>query len=304
MFLKLPEKVNIVEVGPRDGLQNEKNIVSTEDKIFLIEKLVDSGIKKIEITSFVNPKWTPQLADGFEVATKIKKQQDVNYLALVPNLIGAKKAFESNLNEIAVFMSSSESHNKKNLNRTMGESLEILEETIKFAKSNNLKVRAYLSTVFGCPYEGNISVEKVNELLKKLFSFGIFQVSLGDTIGVANPKQVKEVLESVFTIIEDKSQIAVHFHDTMGMALANSVIALEMGIKTFDSSIGGIGGCPYAPGATGNVATEDLVNMFHKMGIETGINLEKLVESNVFLEKILNKTLSSNFSKTFMARKK
>ncbi|MFN8672525.1 MAG: hydroxymethylglutaryl-CoA lyase [Candidatus Sericytochromatia bacterium] len=298
MFSNLPKEINIVEVGPRDGLQNEKEIISTKDKITLVEKLAESGLKNIEITSFVHPKWTPQLADSFEVATSINKLAGINYLALVPNLKGAEKAVASNLEEIAVFMSSTESHNKKNLNRTISESLDILEETVKYAKQNNLRIRGYLSTVFGCPYEGKSDINRVKEIVKKLLSYGIYQISLGDTIGVANPKQVKEILESLFEIVESKQQLAVHFHDTMGMALANSVISLECGITTFDSSIGGMGGCPYAPGATGNVATEDLVNMLHKMKIETGVNLEKLLECTNFMQKVLNKPLNSKLPKS------
>lgn len=304
MFNKFPKKVTIVEVGPRDGLQNESKLIDTKDKVILIEKLVESGIKNIEITSFVHPQWTPQLADSFEVATTIKKNDAVNYLALVPNLKGAEKAVMANMKEIAVFMSSSESHNKKNLNRSMDESFEILKETVKFAKENNLKVRGYLSTVFGCPYEGLIDVEKLKIIVKKLLSFGLYQISLGDTIGSANPKQVKNILNEIFKVVDSKKQLALHFHDTRGLALANVVVGLEMGIETFDSSIGGMGGCPYAIGATGNVSTEDLVNMLHSMDIETGINLEKLVESTYFMEKILDKSLNSKFAKSFHNSKK
>lgn len=304
MFKNLPEKVNIVEVGPRDGLQNESKLIDSKDKVTLIEKLVDSGIKNIEITSFVHPKWTPQLADSFEVATTISRKSDVNYLALVPNLKGAEKAVMANMKEIAVFMSSSESHNKKNLNRTMDESFEILKETVRYAKSNNVKVRGYLSTVFGCPYEGLTDINRLKETIKKLFSLGLYQISLGDTIGSANPKQVKETLTEIFKIVDSKEQLALHFHDTKGVALANVVVGLEMGIETFDSSIGGMGGCPYAPGATGNVSTEDLVNMLHSMGIETGVNLEKLVESTYFMEKILDKPLNSRFATSFRNAKK
>jgi hydroxymethylglutaryl-CoA lyase len=304
MLESLPRKVNIVEVGPRDGLQNEEVFISTENKIDFINRLSETGLNKIEITSFVHPKWTPQLADSLEVAKGIKKSPNVEYVALLPNLKGLEKAIESNLKEVAIFMSASESHNKKNLNRTISESLKNVKEVADLSKKHNIKVRGYLSTVFGCPYEGYVNPNYVKEILLKLFDIGIYQVSLGDTIGIANPKQVKEVLSILFEEIKDKNKLALHFHDTRGMALANCLIGLEMGITTFDSSLGGLGGCPYAPGATGNVSTEDLVNMLHSMGIETGINLDKLVEINKFIECILGRTLPSKYSKTISATKK
>ncbi|GIW21448.1 MAG: hydroxymethylglutaryl-CoA lyase YngG [Candidatus Sericytochromatia bacterium] len=304
MLNNLPKKVTIVEVGPRDGLQNEEIFVSTENKIEFINKLSESGISKIEITSFVHPKWTPQLSDSLEVAKRIKRKSNVEYTALLPNLKGLEKAIDSGLKEVAVFMSSSESHNKKNLNRTISESLKNIEEVVNVAKKNNINVRAYLSTVFGCPYEGYINFNSVKEIVLKLLDLGVYQVSLGDTIGIANPKQVRDFLNVLFEDIKEKNKLALHFHDTRGMALANSLIGLDMGITTFDSSLGGLGGCPYAPGATGNVATEDLVNMLHSMGIETGINLDKLVEINRFMEKVLGRVLPSKYSKTINATKR
>lgn len=304
MLKNLPSKVSVIEVGPRDGLQNEKNLISTEDKVILIDKLSQTGLTNIEITSFVHPKWTPQLADAMEVSNKIKRLDGINYMALVPNLKGVEKAITASLNEVSIFMSSSQAHNKKNLNRTIEESLEMAGDSIKLAQENGLKVRAYLSTVFGCPYEGQVSIDKVSEIVSKLLAMGIYQVSLGDTIGIGNPKQVHFVLENLFKVIESKEQLALHFHDTRGLGLANALVGLEMGITTFDSSIGGLGGCPYAPGATGNISTEDLVNMLHSMEIETGINLAKLVECNNFMQKVLNRELSSKYAKTFNATKK
>lgn len=304
MFKKLPEKVNVVEVGPRDGLQNEEAQVPTEDKIILINKLSESGLKTIEITSFVHPKWTPQLADSGEVSTKITKFSGITYMALVPNRKGLENAINSGLEEVALFMSASQSHSKRNLNRSIEEVLENIKDSIQFGKSKGIKFRAYLSTVFGCPYEGLIDVKVVNELVSKLLSLGVYRISLGDTIGVANPLQVKDVLENVFRVIDDKSQIALHFHDTRGLGLANSVVGLEMGINTFDSSIGGLGGCPYAPGATGNISTEDLVNMLHGMKIETGVSLEKLVDANRFMQKVLGRELNSRYTKTINATSK
>ncbi|MFN4150043.1 MAG: hydroxymethylglutaryl-CoA lyase, partial [Candidatus Sericytochromatia bacterium] len=276
----------------------------TQDKIKLIEMLADSGLKTIEATSFVHPKWTPQLADSMEVMKSIKRLHDVKYTALIPNMKGLENALISNMDEVAVFMSSTQSHNKKNLNRTIEESLEILKDCTDYAKSNKIQVRAYLSTVFGCPYEGVPDIKQVLDIVDKLLSFGVYQISLGDTIGIANPKYVKFVLENVFKIISDKSQIALHFHDTRGLGLANSLVGLEMGITTFDSSIGGLGGCPYAPGATGNISTEDLVNLLHSMSIETGVNLEKLVDCNTFMSDVLGRELSSKYAKTFTATKK
>lgn len=304
MFKALPEKINIVEVGPRDGLQNEEVLISTNDKITLINKLSESGLKNIEITAFVHPKWSPQLADSYDVGLGISKKPDINYTALIPNLKGLDRAESTGLKEVAIITSSSESHSKKNLNRSIDETLEIVSDTVKHAQAKNIKVRAYLSTVFGCPYEGHISVEKVKYIIKKLLDMDIYQISLGDTIGIANPLQVRDILSEIFGVIQDKNQIALHFHDTRGLGLANSLVGIEMGITTFDSSIGGLGGCPYAPGATGNISTEDLVNMVHSMGIETGINLEKLVECNLFLENILKRSLNSKYSKTFNATRK
>jgi hydroxymethylglutaryl-CoA lyase len=304
MFNKLPEKVEIVEVGPRDGLQNEEVQISTENKITLIDKLTESGLQTIEVTAFVHPKWSPQLADSTEVARSINKKEGVHYTALIPNLKGLEKAIDAGLQEVAIFMSASQSHSKKNLNRNIEETLEIVQDTVSRAKLNNMRCRAYLSTVFGCPYEGKVDIKKVVEITKKLLSLGIYQISLGDTIGIGNPKQVRSVLNEIFPVIDDKEQIALHFHDTRGLGLANAVVGLEMGITTFDSSIGGLGGCPYAPGATGNISTEDLVNMLHSMDIETGINLEKLVDCNNFMAKVLDRELNSKYSKTYNATKR
>lgn len=304
MFEKLPEKVRIVEVGPRDGLQNEAEQIASEDKISLINMLSESGLGIIELTSFVHPKWTPQLADSEEVARSVIKKDGVEYTALIPNLRGLERAISTGLKEVAVFMSSSESHCKKNLNRSLDESLEIVENVVKEARKQGLKIRGYLSTVFGCPYEGYIDHQKITEITRKLLDFGIYQVSLGDTIGIANPRQVKEILTKIFSVIDSKEQIALHFHDTRGLGLANSLVGLEMGVTTFDSSLGGLGGCPYAPGATGNISTEDLVNMLQSMGVETGIKLDKLVEANNFMAKVLNRELNSKFTKTWNATRK
>lgn len=297
MFEKLPYKVNIVEVGPRDGLQNESFVVPTKDKIQYIEKLMSAGIKSIEATSFVKTDKIPQMSDGEEVFKELLKNpnyQKVSLSCLVPNLKGLERAIQSKVSEIAVFTATSETFNKKNINATIEESLKRVEDVCKEANKHQIKIRGYISTVFGCPYEGETSVPKLIEITKKLFEYGAYEVSLGDTIGVANPFQVKNILLELKKHIPFE-KLSMHFHDTRGMALANILTSLELGISTFDSSSGGLGGCPYAQGATGNVATEDLVYMFHSMGIKTGIDLKLLSEASSFILNILGKTTPSKF---------
>lgn len=290
--MDLPEKINIKEVGPRDGLQNEKGEVSTEDKIEWINRLSDSGLSYIEITSFVHPKWIPQLKDAVEVAKGIDRKEGVTYAALVPNMKGLERAIEAYVDEVSIFMSASETHNKKNINKSIEETYPILEEVVTEAKKAGKSVRGYVSTVFGCPYEGAIDEQQVVEVCKRLFDMGIDELSLGDTIGVANPYQVHSFLCKIEHIFL-KDKLALHFHDTRGMALANTVTALELGYHTFDGALGGLGGCPYAKGATGNVATDDLVHMTHEMGIETGIDLDRLTDAGFFIQDKIGKTLPS-----------
>lgn len=272
--MKFPKSVTIKEVGPRDGLQNEKAVITARDKIDWINKLSKSGLSYIEITSFVNPKWIPALADCYEVATSIEKQPGVTYAALVPNQKGLEKALSANVDEVSVFMSASETHNKKNINKSIEETYPILNNVVSEAINEGKTTRGYVSTVFGCPYEGEVNVEDVMKVSEKLFEMGISELSLGDTIGIATPNQVQVLLEQFLKRFpEDK--IALHFHDTRGMAIANIYASLQMGMTTFDSSLGGLGGCPYAPGASGNVATDDVLYMLHGMGIETNINEKK-----------------------------
>jgi len=273
----LPVDVTLYEVGPRDGLQNESRLIPTEDKVQLIDALSDTGLRAIEITSFVNPRWIPQLADGVEVAQRVKRRSEVNYSALVPNRQGFDSAVKAGMKEIAVFLSASETHNKKNVNKTIAATLQAFGEVVPPALELGMRVRAYVSTVYGCPYEGKVDPEKALELCRALRAMGCYQISLGDTIGVANPRQVRDVLSRVLadTPIE---AVAVHFHDTRGTALANILVAVEMGITTVDAALGGLGGCPYAPGASGNVATEDVVYMLEEMGVKTGVDLEKLID--------------------------
>jgi len=265
------------EVGPRDGLQNESRMVPTDDKVKLIDALSETGLRAIEITSFVNPKWIPQLADGGEVSRRIVRKPGMIYSALVPNRQGLDAAIASGMKEVAVFMSASETHNKKNVNKTIAQTLAAFRETVPPALAAGLRVRAYVSTVYGCPYEGAVDPAKAVELARALKALGCYQISLGDTIGVANPRQVRDVLSRVLAEIP-RSEVAVHFHDTRGTALANILVSVEMGITTVDAALGGLGGCPYAPGASGNVATEDVVYMLEGMGVRTGVDLDRLVD--------------------------
>lgn len=287
-----PANVTIKEVGPRDGLQNENVFVSTADKIAWINQLSDTGIKFIEVTSFVNPKWIPALADAAEVAKGIKRKPGILYSALVPNRQGLERALEAHVDEAAVFMSASETHNRKNINKSMSDTFPILKEVVQEALSAGKLVRGYVSTVFGCPYEGVVSIDEVIRVSETLFEMGIGELSLGDTIGIANPKQVQVVLHTLLKRF-DASRLALHFHDTRGTALANILVSMDMGISTFDASVGGLGGCPYAPGASGNVATDDLIYMLDAMGIQTGINQEKLHSAARFIQEQLGRDLPS-----------
>lgn len=286
-------RVTVKEVGPRDGLQNEPTFIQTEDKIAWINQLSQTGLTYIEVTSFVHPKWIPQLADAYEVASRIERVEGVTYAALVPNKKGLEGALAANIDEVAVFMSASETHNRKNINKSMEETYVVLKEVIDEAKRENKTVRGYVSTVFGCPYEGTVSIERVISVSERLFEFGIDELSLGDTIGVANPVQVQQTLERLLKRFPAE-KIALHFHNTRGMALANVFASLQMGITIFDSSLGGLGGCPYAPGASGNLATDDLVYMLTQMGIECGVQLEPLTEAARWIEEKIGRPLTSH----------
>lgn len=285
--------IEITEVGPRDGLQNEKTVISTEQKIDFIEKLIKAGCQQIETTSFVSPKWVPQMADAKELMNYFYDQHPlVRLIALIPNLKGFEKALETKLNSIALFTAASESFCQKNIHSSIENSIENFSTILNAAKKEKMWVRLYLSTVFSCPYEGIINPKKVYDLCLRLYEMGANEISLGDTIGVASPKQVKELLELVLKKIPP-SFIAMHFHDTRGQALANVLASYQMGIRKFDSSAGGLGGCPYAPGASGNLATEDLVYFCNQMGIETSIDLNLLMQASESIGKILGKQLPS-----------
>ncbi|KEO83199.1 hydroxymethylglutaryl-CoA lyase [Tumebacillus flagellatus] len=299
-MMQLPNNVTIKEVGPRDGLQNEKTVIATPDKIEWINRLSRTGVRHIEITSFVNPKWIPPLADSLEVATGIARVEGVTYSALVPNMRGMEGFLKANLDEVAVFMSATETHNQKNINKSIDETFPVLKEVIDAALQNGKRVRGYVSTVFGCPYEGRTDVKQALYVSQKLLDLGIHELSLGDTIGVANPVQVQQVLE-VFLREIPADRLAMHFHDTRGMALANVLASLQMGLTTFDGALGGLGGCPYAPGASGNVATDDLVHMLHGMGVATGIDEAALVASAQFMQDKIGRPLPSHTLQTVNA---
>lgn len=294
LFRDVPREVSVYEVSPRDGLQNEPIIVPLVGKIQLIEALADAGLKRIEATSFVSPKWVPQLADAEELALALKtadlQKHGVMFSALVPNARGLERALEVGLPEIAVFLSASETHNKMNVNKTVDATLDVFREIVPPALDAGVRVRAYVSTVWGCPYEGDIPVAKSVRIAKRLVELGCYQVSLGDTIGVGTPRQTQEIVRATLGEIPT-DRVALHFHDTRGTALANVVVGLELGVRTFDASVGGLGGCPYAPGASGNLATEDLVYLLHGMGVSTGVDLDKLILAGHVASQVVTRTL-------------
>jgi len=290
MLDALPDQVSIYEVSPRDGLQNEALPIPLEGKKQLLSALVDAGLKRIELTSFVSPRWVPQLADAEELARQFPAPPGVTLSALCPNAKGFERAHAAGLQEIAVFMSASETHNRKNTNKSIAESLDTFREVVPPALAARMRVRAYVSTVWGCPYEGDVDPEASLSITRSLLELGCYQVSLGDTIGVATPLVVKRLV-SRFLAEFPAPQLALHFHDTRGTALANALVGLELGIRDFDSSIAGLGGCPYAPGAAGNLATEDLVYMLQGMGIETGVDLDKLIEAGRVAETVVGRRL-------------
>ncbi len=292
-----PAPVRIVDVTARDGLQNEKDIVPTATKIELIERLVEAGHKDIEVTSLVRPSWIPQLADAEQILQNLPSAKDVRFWALIPNRKGMERALNVGIQHVATFMSASQTHNRKNLNRTQLESLENIRIVTEMALDEGATVRAYLSTVFGCPYEGDVNVDTTVELTKRLLDLGISEISLGDTTGMGNPVLVEKVVKALSMADVPLDKIALHMHDTQGTGLANILTGFQMGIRIFDSSTAGLGGCPYAPGASGNVATEDLINLFHKMGCNTGVDLHKAAEVGTFLADALGKELPGRFHK-------
>lgn len=295
------KKIKIVEVGARDGLQNEKKLVSTATRIKFIEKLSSAGLKHIEIGAFVSPKWVPQMASSDKVVNSILKKQksgklqkSIKYSCLVPNMRGFEDAIKTDIKEIAIFGSCSEAFSQRNINCSVAESFKRFDKVIYSAKKHKIKVRGYLSMAFGDPYDGKISPIKVASLAEKLIDKGVYEVSIGDTIGVATPKQVIAVIKALKKKSIPLSKIAMHFHDTRGTALANVYASLENDITIFDSSIGSLGGCPYAPGSLGNLATEDLVYMLEEMGYKTGISIPELIKIKKWIEKIVDRPLASH----------
>lgn len=290
--MSIPHHIKIVEVGPRDGLQNEKKVIPANVKIEFINLLSETGLSVIETTSFVSPKMIPQLADNAEVLTGISKKPNVSYPVLVPNLQGLEAALAAGAKEVAVFTSPSEQFSQHNTNCTVHESLARIAEITAVAKKRKIRVRGYVSCVLGCPYEGKVPTEKVAEMAEHLMKMGCYEISLGDTIGVGTPPKIKRLLEQVSRHVPLK-YLAIHFHDTYGQALVNIYSALEFGINIVDSSVSGLGGCPYAKGSSGNVATEDVVHMLHGMGVDTGVDLKKLIAAGRFISKELGRESQS-----------
>jgi hydroxymethylglutaryl-CoA lyase len=293
--MRIPvDSIRIVEVGPRDGLQNEQVTIPTEVKVEYITALADAGLKVIEAGAFVSPRWVPQMADTAEVYRNIPKDPGVDYPVLVPNAKGLDRAIEAGVKSIAIFTAASETFNKRNINMTIDESLENYALVAARAREEGMRMRGYISTAFGCPYEGDVPPEKVLEVSARLLDLGCYEVSVGDTIGVGTPMQVQGVIGVLLQVIP-AGKLAMHFHDTRGTALANTLAALEMGIPTFDASSGGLGGCPFAPGASGNLATEDLVYMIDRMGIETGVDLNRLVAASSIVARYLDHPLPGRY---------
>jgi len=300
--MKLPSKVRIVDVGPRDGLQNEKGEVPTTIKLELIERLADAGIRSVEATAFVSPKWIPQMADHTEVLERIRRRPGVSYPVLTPNLKGFEAAKAAGAAEVAVFGAASEAFSKKNINCSIAESLNRFGVVVEAARKSDIKVRGYISCVVACPYEGEVKPDKVAEVAGALYDMGCYEISLGDTIGAATPGKTQAMIQACLKRIPVE-KLAGHYHDTYGQALANIYASMELGVATFDSSVSGLGGCPYAKGASGNVATEDVVYMLHGLGIETGIDLDKVVDTGAWISSILKRDPGSKAGRAIAAKK-
>jgi len=299
--MKLPRRVRLVEVGARDGLQNEPVIIQSLDKIALINRLSASGLSTIEASSFVSPQRVPQMADASDILAGINRRPGVNYPVLVPNRQGLEAALSAGAEEVAVFSAASETFSQRNINCSITQSLERFARVTELALSKGIKVRGYISCVAGCPYEGAVDAKIVADIAARLVELGCYEVSLGDTIGVATPGQVQTLLEVVTQKIP-KRQLAVHFHDTYGQALANILVAMERGVTVVDSSVAGLGGCPFAPGASGNVATEDVLYMMNGLGIHTGVDLDLLIEAGLFISNLLNRPSGSKVAQARMIR--
>jgi isopropylmalate/homocitrate/citramalate synthase len=300
--MELPKHVRIVEVGPRDGLQNEPQSVPTAVKVELIERLADAGLPAVEATAFVSPKWVPQMADHSEVLKALRRKPGVSYPVLVPNMQGFEAAVAAGAEEIAVFGAASETFSRKNINASIAESLERFAPVAGAARAKGIRVRGYVSCVVGCPYEGAVKPEAVAEVAKRLDAMGCYEISLGDTIGVGTPGKVKRMLETVARAVPVE-RLAVHLHDTYGQALANLYAALELGVATADSSVAGLGGCPYAKGASGNVATEDVVYLLDGLGVETGVDLARVYDAGRFICDALGREPASKVAKALASKR-
>ena len=298
-----PSRVRIVEVGPRDGLQNEAAAVPLEAKVELIEALADAGLKTIEAGSFVSPKWVPQMGDTAEVLARLDLQSEINYPVLVPNLQGLDRALDHGVREVAVFASASESFSQRNINCSIEESFDRFAPVVEKARSHRLRVRGYVSCVLGCPYESDISPETVARVASRLFAMGCYEISLGDTIGIGTPTKARKLIERVAAEIP-LERLALHYHDTYGQALANILACLELGVSVIDSAVAGLGGCPYAEGASGNVATEDVVYMLRGMDIETGVDLDALAEAGRTISRQLDREPASKVARALAARER
>lgn len=298
------DKVKLIEVGPRDGLQNEKGTLTTEDKFEYIRMLTETGLQTVEITSFVSPKAIPQMSDSDELYRKVDGQLShaLSYPCLVPNMKGYEKAKSLGVKEIALFSATSDEFTKKNINCSVDESFQRMGDVARSATNDGVRIRGYISTAFGCPYAGDIGVDALDKVIERFFNLGVYEISIGDTIGVATPKQVDDYLNVLLKNYE-KQKIAMHFHDTRGMALTNILVSLENGIRSFDSSSGGLGGCPYAKGATGNVATEDVIYLLDSLGIDHGVDLDKLASASEFILNKVGKDTPSKFLTAYLKKR-
>ena len=294
--------VRIVEMGPRDGLQNEAREVPTALKVELIERLADAGLPAVEATAFVSPKWVPQMADHTEVLERIRRKPGVSYPVLTPNLKGFESACAAGATEVAIFGAASEAFSKRNINCSIAESLERFRPVVDEAKKSGIKVRGYVSCVLGCPFEGDVKPGAVARVAGELYDMGCYEISLGDTIGVGTPAKTKAMIEACAKRVPI-AKLAGHYHDTYGQALANAYASIELGVRTFDASVAGLGGCPYAKGATGNVATEDVVYMLHGLGLDTGIDLDKLVEIGAWISGVLGRDYGSRAGKALASKR-
>jgi hydroxymethylglutaryl-CoA lyase len=301
--MAIPQAVRLVEMGPRDGLQNEPREVPTAVKVELVERLADAGLPAVEATAFVSPKWVPQMADHTEVLERIRRKPGIDYPVLTPNLKGFEAARAAGAKEVAVFGAASESFSRRNINCSIAESLERFRPVTEAARQAGIKVRGYVSCVLGCPYEGDIAPQEVAKVADALYEMGCYEISLGDTIGTGTPGKTKAMIEACAKRVP-LGKLAGHYHDTYGQALANIYASLDMGLATFDASVAGLGGCPYAPGAAGNVATEDVIYMLHGLGVRTGVDLERLIDIGQWISGVLERDYGSKAGKALAAKRK